>query len=83
MPSIQIIITQSGVPGAFNESRSDIITGSVVTLSNDDNDGATHWKWEFINKPSGSSANIVADSDAKMMNQRKSCRRALGLFFGL
>jgi hypothetical protein len=58
MATIQIVITQSAVSGAVNESRDDLVTGTAVFLTNSDNVGATSFLWEFINVPDTSAATI-------------------------
>lgn len=56
-----IIITQAAVPGAAGVSRDDLITGAVVTLTNDsDGDVGVHaWEWELIEIPRGSTASLT------------------------
>ncbi len=59
MSTALIVINQSGksagIPGV---SRDDLSVGYVVTLTNNNNTDVTTWLWEFISKPSTSSATI-------------------------
>lgn len=54
MVDIGVKIKQSGREGDPGESRSDLILGAEVTLSNNDA-GVDTWRWEIINKPRTSS----------------------------
>ena len=64
MAKIQIIINQAGKPsGTPGVSREDIAQGVPVILTNNDNVGATKWRWSFISVPVNqfgiSSASII------------------------
>lgn len=59
MATIRIIINQIGKPaGVAGESRDDLDTGALVVLTNDDNDGATSFLWEFVSTPATSAATL-------------------------
>lgn len=54
MAYVSIIINQSGKPlGEAGVSRSDLSTGSIITLTNDEpgNAGATSWEWKMLSWP--------------------------------
>lgn len=54
MPNVSIIVNQVGIsPGEAGVSRDDLLSGSLVTLTNDapGNVGAETWRWEFISWP--------------------------------
>ena len=59
MGSVLITINQTGQSaGVAGESREDLVTSSLVTLSNGDNTGITTFKWELVSKPTGSTAQL-------------------------
>lgn len=54
MPTVNIIINQVGaLPGEPGVSRDDLVSGSLITLTNDEpgNIGVNTWKWELISWP--------------------------------
>jgi len=60
MPNAQIKING----GSAGVSVDTIALGATVNLSNDDNDGATSWRWEFIYKPPTSSTTLTTPTSS-------------------
>jgi hypothetical protein len=61
MATASIVIAQAGnsPPGGYvNGSRTDLNTVGLVTLTNENDTGVTSWLWQFISRPSGSSATL-------------------------
>lgn len=64
MASASIIISQNNDGNMIPGSRDDLVLNQLVTLTNQNNVGATTWLWQLIDKPSGSTASISSSTSA-------------------
>lgn len=63
MGNAAIIIKQSDsnmIPG----SREDLVLGSSITLSNQDNSGIVSWLWQIVDKPTGSNVSLSTSTSS-------------------
>lgn len=51
-----IIQSQDGQLGGAGRSRDDLELSETVTLTNENNQGVTSWRWTFLDRPAGSAA---------------------------
>jgi hypothetical protein len=59
-----VIITQLSHEGAPGQSRDDMVLDEEVTLQNVTTAGITDWKWEILDKPTGSVAVLNTPTEA-------------------
>ena len=53
------VINQFGItPGVAGRDRNDLVIGSLVKLTNGDNNGISKWTWSFVSKPPNSTASL-------------------------